>query len=184
MDVRLIIQARQGSVRFPNKWKADINGTYAIDYVIDAVKHSKYYNITNLYFVIPKQDDELIEYITDKGINVVNDKDRNVYQGFVDIGGDIQARITGDSPCIDPEQIDVNIDKVIEGYEYASNEITTFGNCAEAFTWAALNKYKPEHGGDKEHATLALRRNSLKRWLPSLMIDYEENLETVAKWLK
>jgi len=183
MKVKIIIQARQGSIRFPDKWKAIINGRYSIDWVIDAAKRSLHYD-KNIYFVIPEQDTELIEHITDQEIEVINDKDRDVYQGFVDCGGDVLVRITGDSPCIDAEQIDINIQKVLEGYDYASNEITTFGNCCEAFTWEALNRSKPEQPGDAEHVTLALRRNSNRRFLPSLMLDYPENLETISKWLR
>ena len=182
MKVKIIVQAREGSIRFPNKWKADINGRYSIDYVIDACKKSIHYN-NNIVFVIPKQDKELIKYINSKNIPIVHDNKRNVYKGFIDCGGDIQVRVTGDSPCISEHQIDMNIQMILQGYEYASNEVTKFGNSCESFTWNALNKYPPEQSGDAEHVTLALRRNSKKRWLPSLMLDYEENLETISKYL-
>lgn len=183
MSITLAIQAREGSLRFPAKWKAEIKGIYSIDYVIGAVKQSAYYK-DNIAFIIPEQDKELIEHIKDQGIKIINDKDRDVYQGFIDIGKGIICRITGDSPCIDAERIDEVIEKIKEGYDYATNEITTFGNCCEAFTWEALNKFKPEQDGDKEHVTLALRRNSTNKWIKSLMLDYPESLEWIREWLK
>jgi spore coat polysaccharide biosynthesis protein SpsF (cytidylyltransferase family) len=182
MDIKFIVQAREGSSRFKEKWKADINGNFAVDYIIKAVRNSKYYN-DNLIFLIPEQDKNLIDYIRILRYEIVHDKDRNVYQGFIDCGGDIQVRLTADSPCIDTEEIDLNIDKVIEGYDYASNEITMFGNCCEAYTFKALDENKPSQEGDKEHVTLALRRNCANKWLPSLMIDFPESLDIVRKWL-
>ena len=182
MSVAIAIQAREGSVRFPAKWKAEIKGIYCIDYVIRAAKQSKYYD-NNIYFIIPEDDQELTEHIKEQGITVIHDKRRNVYKGFLDTKQDIICRLTGDSPCIDPEQIDLVIDTVKEGYDYATNEITMFGNCCEAFTREALEKHKPEQPGDKEHATLSLRRNSTNKWIKSLMLDYQESLEWIREYL-
>ena len=181
MSVKYVIQARENSQRFHGKCFVKINEKWIIQYIIDACKKSKHYKTGSIHFVIPTNDLQLRDLAS--GYKIYTSTDDNCLQGYLAIGDnhDIIVRLTADSPLIETSEIDKNIDKVIEGYEYASNEITTFGNACEAFTKEALVKYC-DISTDKVHVTPSIRNYS-NRWIPSLMVDYPESIKTIEEYI-
>jgi spore coat polysaccharide biosynthesis protein SpsF (cytidylyltransferase family) len=170
--IKYVIQAREGSARWPGKCFSTINHKWCVQMIIDACKRSKYYSDGEIVFVIPKNDKELRHRLKDYRIYTSTNK--NCLKGYLEAARpkDIVVRLTADSPLIETEQIDLNIDKVLEGYDYASNEITMFGNCCEAFKMEALTTHMNVKE-DKVHVTPTIRIKS-NAWINSLMLDYEQ----------
>jgi spore coat polysaccharide biosynthesis protein SpsF (cytidylyltransferase family) len=179
MAIKFIIQARENSQRFPKKCFVKIGKEYAIDKLISTIKKSKFFKKGNLYFVIPKEDQGLCAYLNKE--QITHDINRDIWYAFTNIGerDDILVRMTADSPLLPVEEIDRNIQKVVDGYEYASNELTMFGKACEAFKYISLIKYPPVDAEDRQHVTLSIRRASENKWIPSLMLDYPE----AEKWI-
>lgn len=171
--IAYIVQAREGSRRFPDKWMTKINGKYCIDMILNTISKSvHYFSKDQITFVVPKQDRRLIRFLKDRKIRIVHDYDRNVYQAFLEVDADIKVRMTADSPMIHWMEIDKNINMLKEGYKYAANEITKFGNACEAFWSDTLVRYRPESIDEEQHVTLQIRRNCKEVWIPSFMLDY------------
>jgi len=184
MAIKYIVQARENSQRFSKKCFAKINEVYAIDYLINSIKKSKYYEEGNLYFVIPKEDKGLIAHL--KKEKIFNDEDRDLWFAFANIGdkNDILVRITADSPLLPTAEIDYNLSKVVSGqYDYASNELTMFGKACEAFRYETLLQFPPENDEDRQHVTIAMRKKCIKKFIPSLMLDYFESEKYINNYV-
>jgi len=181
MAIKYVIQARENSSRFPRKCFAKINGKWIIQYIIDACANSKYFYRGEIIFVIPKNDIELRESLRE--YRICTSKDNNCLMGYAEAvdKGDIIVRLTADSPMVTTDEIDKNIDKVLEGYEYASNEITMFGNCCEVFTGKAFYYYS-DLKKDREHITVSMREQAYS-WIPSLMVDYAQSIKHIEDYL-
>ena len=116
-----IIPARYGSVRFPGKVLADINGKPVIQHVYERVSCSK----SVLRTVVATDDDRIIEAVKKFGGEAimtspdhVSGTDR-VAEAAEVTGGEIVVNVQGDEPLIVPEIIDKVVEKVISDREIA-----------------------------------------------------------------
>ena len=188
MAIKYIIQARQHSDRFPGKCFAKIKGKWIIQYIVDACKKSSHYKDGSVIFVIPSNDYELkrkirTEILDKAPARISNSTNKNCLSGYLKAAikdDDIVVRLTGDSPLIQTSEIDLNISKVIEGYDYAANEITYFGNACEAFRMKALREHSTN--SDKIDVTPSLRKTD-NVWIPSLMVDYKDSIKHIEEYL-
>jgi spore coat polysaccharide biosynthesis protein SpsF len=102
-----IVQARLGSARLPNKSLKDLNGKAVIERVIDRLKLAK--DLEKIIVTTP--DHEISAVARSAGA------DAHWWRGRRDVLAEYFAaailfeldtivRVTGDCPCVDPEEVD------------------------------------------------------------------------------
>ena len=122
----VIIQARLGSARFPNKMIKKIGNKTIIEILIERIKRSKRINKIILATTKNKRDDKL-EIISKKnGISCFRGNEENVLERFFKTSrkfkSDFFIRICGDCPLLDIRIIDqLIIQNEKKEYEYLSN---------------------------------------------------------------
>lgn len=118
----VIIQARIGSSRLPEKVMRKILGKPLIGYLLDRVCNAKKVDKVILATTTKTEDDYLSEYVESLGFNVFRGSEDDVlsryYHALCEFksGSDNHnavVRITGDCPLIDPGLID----KVVQTYQ-------------------------------------------------------------------
>jgi len=115
MKTGIIIQARTGSQRFPNKIFAYLNGKFVIDHVIDEMKKIN----VPLVVAIPntKPNDCLDNHLQKRNITVFrsyeNDVLSRVYWAAVWHEFDIIIRVCGDSPKMKAKDVFENLSKFV-----------------------------------------------------------------------
>ena len=113
--ISCLIQARQTSLRFPNKTLQKINTNYIIDLIYKRLKKSKY--IDRIIFLIPKnkKNIKLKNLLLKKNYTFYEGSENNVldryYKASKKFNCDLIVRITADCPLIDYEIVDNVIKK-------------------------------------------------------------------------
>ena len=159
----VIIQARLGSARFPNKMIKKIGNKTIIEILIERIKRSKRINKIILATTKNKRDDKL-EIISKKnGISCFRGNEENVLERFFKTSrkfkSDFFIRICGDCPLLDIRIIDqLIIQNEKKEYEYLSNiNPPTFpdGFDVEIFSQKILKEtyLNAKTKFDKEHVT-------------------------------
>ena len=126
--ITVIIEARTGSSRLPNKVVAEIEGKPMIFYVIDRVKQIKSVEQIILATTQEENDKILTEIAKQNSIgSFVGDSidvlDRG-YQCALQNNADPIIRITGDCPLIDPDIVEEMLEFYLKNnYDYVSNRI-------------------------------------------------------------
>jgi spore coat polysaccharide biosynthesis protein SpsF (cytidylyltransferase family) len=160
-DAAIIIQARMGSTRLPGKSLMEISGKPLIWHVVERAKKSKASKVL-LATTTEEKDDSLAEFAGKNGIPLfrgdLDDVLDRYYQAAKTTGAKIIVRITGDSPLVDPQLIDLAIRKLESGgFDYVSNGKQPWmdGFDVEAFTFAALERAWKEAkmASEREHVT-------------------------------
>jgi len=124
----VIIEARTGSSRLPNKVVAEIEGKPMIFYVIDRIKQIKSVEQIILATTQEENDRILTEIAKQNSIgSFVGDSidvlDRD-YQCALQNNADPIIRITGDCPLIDPDIVEEMLEFYLKNnYDYVSNRI-------------------------------------------------------------
>ena len=104
-NIHIIIQARIGSTRLPNKMILKIKNKTIIEIMLDRLKMSKYSK--NIIVAIPrnKKNNLLYELLQKKGYNVCLGSEKNVLDRYYKIAKKLKIknimRLTGDCPLID-----------------------------------------------------------------------------------
>ena len=172
MDV--IIQARTGSKRFPNKIFAKFLGKTILDSVIEKIKSNK--NINKIIIATTKNslDDNIEKYCNRKNILIHRGSEKNVLQRFIDVCEEYKLdkllRICSDNPLLSSKYLDVLINHFNGNYDYCSfytkfDEpaiIKPIGVFAEGVSRKALNVALKKSNGDKlslEHVTYFIHKN-------------------------
>mgnify|MGYP003951282613 FL=1 len=126
--ITVIIEARTGSSRLPNKVVAEIEGKPMIFYVIDRIKQIKSVEQIILATTQEENDRILTEIAKQNSIgSFVGDSidvlDRD-YQCALQNNADPIIRITGDCPLIDPDIVEEMLEFYLKNnYDYVSNRI-------------------------------------------------------------
>lgn len=181
--IGIIIQARTGSTRFPNKIFTDINGKYTLQRVLDGAMSSRLAHKVVLAMPTYDRDNvearivrgELSKYIHDSSFSIHYGEPDNVLKRYYDAakinGIDLIVRITADCPFTQGSIIDDMLE------EYLSNACNGFmgnnenisdkpfpdGLDVEIFPWwllasATKNAYIKS---DREHVTPIMYRKDL-----------------------
>ncbi len=121
-DVKYLIQARLGSTRFKEKVLENIYGEFnLIDIMIERISLSKFYDKNNLVVLTStsSQDDKLVKYLTEQGINYYRGDENFVFLRFQSYLNSLVKkpnyffRICSDNPFLDPTLLDELVDKMI-----------------------------------------------------------------------
>lgn len=167
MKIVAIVQARMGSMRFPNKVMRNISDTPMIGLLLDRLSRSEKINEIVLATTDNPRDTTFANYVKQLGYSVYCGSEKDVleryYQAAREAQADVVVRITGDCPLIDPVLVDAVIARFIESHsDYASNtNPPTYPNGldTEVFTFTALERahLNATLPREREHVTPYLR---------------------------
>ena len=111
MKTGILICARTGSTRLPEKMIADVNGEPVIKYLIKRIQKSKYCDEIIFCTTHLKNDDVLEEIVTEMGVSCyrgsVEDKMDRWYKAAVEYDIDYFVNVDGDDLFCEPELIDL-----------------------------------------------------------------------------
>tara|TARA_R110002126_G_scaffold110918_1_gene248380 strand:- start:96219 stop:98249 length:2031 start_codon:yes stop_codon:yes gene_type:complete len=190
MKTVAIVQARMGSMRFPEKVMRSICGKPMIELLLMRLAQSTLITDIVLATSKDKRNDALVKHVQTLGYSVYRGSEEDVleryYQAAKEAEADTVVRITGDCPLIDPELVDGIITKFEEaGVDYVSNTLQpTYpdGLDAEVFTFKALAKAW-EHAKtsmQREHVTPFIKESKqFSRLSYTNDIDYSAERWTV-----
>lgn len=124
----IIIQARTGSTRLPNKVLTNIEGKTDLEWVVNRVSKSKLADDILVATTINKSDLPIVKLCADLGIRVFCGSENDVldryYQAARLLEPDNVIRITADCPLHDAEIIDLVIQQHLDtNSDYTSNVI-------------------------------------------------------------
>jgi len=164
----IIIQARMGSTRLPEKVMRSIGGKPMIGLQLERLKKTKLPLVVATSYA--KENNSLVDYVKSKGINVYRGSEDNVLKRFYEAGKYFNAkhiiRLTGDNPLIDPCFILNQLDKVkIKHSRYYLSEgedkKLPLGMAFEMFPYSILEEafQKANSIHEKEHVTPYMHQN-------------------------
>jgi spore coat polysaccharide biosynthesis protein SpsF len=144
----IIIQARLGSTRLPNKVLKDLCGRPVLWHVVNRVKQAKRISEIIIATTTLPEDDTIEKFCQDNGIKFYRGSSENVLSRYFETAKKYNAetviRITSDCPVIDPVLLDSMIEEYFKsGADYMSNSLVrTFprGLDVEIFSFALLEK--------------------------------------------
>lgn len=170
MNVLAITQARTGSTRLPGKVLKTVGEKTLLEIHFERILKSKRIDKLMVATTIAPEDNVIAKLASAHGLLFSRGSVQNVldrfYQAALPYRPHWVVRLTSDCPLIDPQLIDMIIDKAIElKADYCSNTLDPGfpdGMDVEVFTFAALEKAWREatSGSDKEHVTPYIHQNS------------------------
>lgn len=120
--VIVIIQARMGSTRLPEKIMKEISGRPLLLHAINRAKLSKRIDKVVVATTTLPQDDIVVEKCKEWKTDVFRGHPEDLldryYNAATEFSADHVVRITGDCPFIDPELIDTVVEKYMELGDY------------------------------------------------------------------
>lgn len=207
LKTAVIIQARMGSTRLPGKVLMSISGKPMVQHVLDRLSFAKKIDVIILAIPNTKENDVLEEFAKENNIMYVRGSEEDVlgryYKAAEKFKIDVIVRITADCPLIDPEIVDLVVEKhLISGADYTSNNLKrTFplGLDMQVFNFDVLERAHKEAKNtfDKEHVVPYIHqrpdifklesveaKGALKRPELRLTVDTEEDLQAVREIYK
>lgn len=167
--VGIIVQARTGSTRLPNKIFSGLQAKPMLLHVIERAGKSKLADKIILAIPDTKENDVLEKFARENRIEFFRGSEEDVlsrfYNAAKNFGLGTIARITSDCPLVDPEIVDKVIKNHLDsGADFTSNcIIRTYprGFDVEVFSFAALEqafgKAKKKH--EREHVVPYIWQN-------------------------
>lgn len=201
MKYLVIIQARMGSSRLPNKVLRQLCGKPMLQHIVERVQKSKYVDHIMVATTVKEEDDEIENMCRRMQADCYRGSENDVLDRYYQAANKYQPknviRITADCPFIDPTVIDQLI-QIHEagGYDYTSNTLVeTYpdGLDTEIFKFSALVKAWEEAdlASEREHVTPYIKfKGQFKRFSversPSLAdkrwtVDTEADFEVVTQ---
>ncbi len=164
-----IVQARENSLRLPDKILKKINGISVLELLIYRISKCKKIDKIVIACTSLKKDKNIIEICKKLNIEYYIGSTQNVlsryYKCSKKFKSDYILRITSDCPFIDPSIIDKMIDKIqFYKYDYVSNTLNPKfpdGLDAEIFNFKTLeySYFNAKKSFDKEHVTPFMKLN-------------------------
>jgi glutamate-1-semialdehyde 2,1-aminomutase len=170
MYVIAIVQARVGSIRFPNKVMQPVSVNIPmIEVLFSRLNQSKEIDKIVLATSTDLRNQPLIDHISNLGFEVFQGSENNVldryYQAASQYNPDAIVRITGDCPLVDPEVVDtvVNAYKLNNADYVCNTNPPTYpdGLDVEVFSFSALKTAwkNAKTCYDREHVTPFIRES-------------------------
>lgn len=194
----VIIQARMGASRLPDKVLMPLAGKPVLEHVIRRCQHAKLADKVIVATTLDSQDLAVSDFASSLGVCAFRGSTNDVLDRFFQtaslFGLQHIVRITADCPMIDPDIIDEVIALYFEkNSDYASNALTeTYpdGQDVEVFGFRALQEawHKARLTSEREHVTPYIRRHktfkrcnlfcksnlSQHRWTLDEPLDYQK----------
>ena len=198
----IIIEARTGSSRFPNKVLKKIGKRTLIEFIIDRLKKIKRKNKIILATTKKNEDLALIKIAKKNQIDFFRGSENNVYKRVLDAAKKFKIddilEICGDCPLLDTNIMEKQIETYYKKkFDYVGSDLNkTFplGVEGKIFSTKVLEKCKKFNltRADKENVSLFIyehpkifnihiykARKKLNRPDISLVVDYPEDLKIV-----
>jgi len=182
----LIIQARLGSTRLPNKVLKEVNGVSLLKFQVERARQAKLVDKVIVATTSESRDVELVDYCKSNEIPVFIGSENDVldryYKCAKEYNADVIVRLTADCPLIDPEIIDQVIDLFLKNnVDFAANtvppETSKFpdGSDVEVFSMAALDRAQNECNDPffREHVTFYFWKE--QNGFSSSQLDYHSD---------
>lgn len=193
MKKNAIIQARCGSIRFPNKVFANINGQPLLWHVVDRLRYAKM--IDNIIIATTDNDidDAIEDWCEKEGILCYRGSENDVLNRYYCASkaypSEVVVRVTADDPFKEPAVIDKVIGKLIsENLNLVTNNYPPSfpeGLDCEAFTFETLEKMEREAKDEveREHVTQYVYRHPDKFKIgnivsPKKLSEYRWTIDT------
>jgi spore coat polysaccharide biosynthesis protein SpsF len=182
--VDIIVQARTGSSRLPNKVMKYLEDKLVLDHVIDRLQKSKYARQVIICTSTKKEDDIIQEHCQKKNIKCFRGSELNVLERYYETAtfykSEYIVRVTSDCPLIDPKYIDFMIEKYFElkqqylGPKYYGNHKFPDGFNGEIFNYQVLKEaFENANENEKEHVTTYIMKK-YKTFEFDYPIDYQK----------
>ena len=167
MKYLVMIQARCGSTRLPNKVLKDLCGKPALERMIDRVRRSKKVDEVMVVTSIEKNNLPILKLCSEidvrVGIGSENDFLVRFYQTAKLLRPEYVIRLTADCPCFDAELLDLAIEGLEEDTDYCGMTSESFadGLDLEIMKFTALERAWREanHAFEREHVTQYIVRH-------------------------
>lgn len=169
MKTVVIVQARMGSTRLPNKVMKPIGGTPMIELLLSRLARAKEVDQIVVATSTDPRNHPLANHVRALGFQCVEGSERDVMARYIQAAraceADVVVRITGDCPLVDPELVDESIRTFrSRAVDYFSNTVPPSypdGLDTEVFTLSALERAASETSSDydHEHVTPYLRES-------------------------
>ncbi len=169
LKLAVIIQARMGSTRLPNKVMAEILGKPMLWHLISRIKQSKYNPEIIIATSISEEDKQILQLAKDLNIKSfagsVDDVLDRFYQAALKFRSETFVRITADCPLIDPKVFDEVVKAfLVDDVDFTSNtHPPTYpdGLDVEVFSFKTLEKTWKEAklSSEREHVTAYMWKN-------------------------
>ena len=176
----VIIQARCGSSRLPEKVLMDLACKSVVERVVERVQKSK--KIDNLLVATSMQKNNLplIERVARNGVQVFVGSESDVldryYQAARLFNSEYVIRVTADCPLIDHMFIDQMIEQIDEKTDYVSADLSfPVGVGAEIIKTKVLNQAWQEArlASEREHVTLFVSNHPERFNIKTLNCEYK-----------
>lgn len=163
----VLIQARMGSSRLPNKVLKDLCGKPDLQWVVKRAQKSKHVDEVMVVTSIERENLPLIRLCTDLGVRVFTGSEEDVldryYQAAKLLGPENVIRITADCPLFDWRYLDQSLEVFQTDADYLWMGEDTFpdGLDLEIVRFNALKKAWKEARlqSEREHVTLYIRNH-------------------------
>ena len=169
MDIGVIVQARSGSTRLPEKVLLDLSGRTVLERVIERVSCANLVDVVIVATTLNKEDDRIEEICQKAGVMCFRGSEEDVLDRFYQAAKHYEikqiVRVTADCPLMDSAVIDIVISRHMKEFaDYTSNTIEeTFpdGEDVEVFSFSALQRAWQEASlkSEREHVTPYLKKN-------------------------
>ena len=167
MDYLVLIQARCGSTRFPNKVLADLAGKPELQWVIERVRRSKMIDEVMVITSIEKNNLPLIRLCAELDTRIFVGSENDVldryYQAARLLNPKYVIRITADCPMFDWRYLDMAITQMKEEADYLADFHETFpdGLDIEVMKYDVLCKAweDAKMASEREHVTQYIRKH-------------------------
>ena len=161
MKYLVMIQARCGSTRFPNKVLKNLCGKPALIRMIERVQRSKVVDEVMVVTSIEKNNLPILHLCSEIGVRVgvgsENDVLDRYYQTARLIKPEYVVRLTADCPCFDAELLDQALLEMKQDTDYMGMLSETFadGLDIQIISYKALERswHEAKHSFEREHVT-------------------------------
>jgi glutamate-1-semialdehyde 2,1-aminomutase len=167
VNVVVIVQARMGSTRLPNKVMKQIIGVPMIELLLARLECATEVDKVVVATSEDTRNDLLADHVSALGYCCYRGSENDVldryFQAAKGAAADVVVRVTGDCPLIDPSLVDEAIIRFkAAGVDYLSNSSPPSypdGLDIEVFTFVALERaaLEAEKNSEREHVTPYLR---------------------------
>lgn len=194
MKVVIMIQARRGSSRLPDKVLLPVLGKPILSRMIERVLRSRYSEHLTLVTTTDSQDDVIEEVGVISGVQVYRGHPTDLldrhYQAARHLVADAVVKIPSDCPLIDPSIIDRVIGyfkQHFDQFDYVSNlHPATYpdGNDVEIMSFTALERawHEASRPLEREHTTPYIWENPDRFRIGNVLWDSDIDLSMSHRW--
>ena len=167
MKYLVMIQARCGSTRLPNKVLKDLCGKPALQRMIERVQRSTLADEVMVVTSVNRENLPILALCASIGVRVGGGAEDDVldryYQTAKLIRPEYVIRLTADCPCFDAELLDLALQEMAEDTDYMGMTSESFadGLDLEIMKFSALERAwkEADHSFEREHVTQYIIRH-------------------------